>query len=37
MQWKQDFTPIADNLALSAVVALVPILLFFFGRWRLKE
>ncbi|MBB3907838.1 L-lactate permease [Anoxybacteroides rupiense] len=31
MQWKQDFTPIADNLALSAVVALVPILYFFWA------
>lgn len=31
MQWKQDFTPIADNLALSAVVALIPILYFFWA------
>ncbi|MBB5324967.1 lactate permease [Anoxybacillus tepidamans] len=31
MQWKQDFTPIADNLALSAVIALIPILYFFWA------
>jgi lactate permease len=31
MQWKQNFTPIADNLALSALVALIPILYFFWA------
>ncbi|MCL6587354.1 MAG: lactate permease LctP family transporter [Anoxybacillus sp.] len=29
--WKQDFTPVADQLALSAVVALIPILYFFWA------
>ncbi|AKM17765.1 L-lactate permease [[Flavobacterium] thermophilum] len=31
MQWKQDFTPIADQLWLSAIVALIPILYFFWA------
>ncbi|MCZ0755656.1 L-lactate permease [Anoxybacillus sp. J5B_2022] len=31
MQWKQDFTPVADHLALSAIVALIPILYFFWA------
>ncbi|EQB96469.1 lactate permease [Geobacillus sp. A8] len=29
--WKQDFTPIADQLWLSAIVALIPILYFFWA------
>ncbi|KJE29260.1 L-lactate permease [Geobacillus kaustophilus] len=29
--WKQDFTPIADQLSLSAIVALIPILYFFWA------
>lgn len=31
MQWKQDFTPVADQLWLSAIVALIPILYFFWA------
>ncbi|KDE50238.1 MULTISPECIES: L-lactate permease [Geobacillus] len=29
--WKQDFTPVADQLWLSAIVALIPILYFFWA------
>ncbi|MBA2876624.1 L-lactate permease [Thermaerobacillus caldiproteolyticus] len=31
MQWKQDFTPISDHFWLSALVALIPILYFFWA------
>lgn len=31
MEWKQDFTPIADHLWISAIVALIPILYFFWA------
>ncbi|WP_044895015.1 L-lactate permease [Bacillus alveayuensis] len=31
MTWTQNFTPVADNLALSALVALIPILYFFWA------
>ncbi|WP_100332204.1 L-lactate permease [Bacillus xiapuensis] len=31
MQYQQQFTPIADNLGLSALIALIPILFFFWA------
>jgi lactate permease len=31
MTWAQNFTPVGDNLALSALVALIPILYFFWA------
>ncbi|MGX1983265.1 lactate permease [Thermolongibacillus altinsuensis] len=31
MTWTQNFTPVGDNLALSALVALIPILYFFWA------
>lgn len=31
MNWMQDFTPVGDNLALSAIIALIPALYFFWA------
>ncbi|WP_338780645.1 L-lactate permease [Metabacillus sp. FJAT-52054] len=31
MNWTQDFTPMGDNLALSAIIALIPALYFFWA------
>lgn len=31
MTWSQNFTPITDNLVLSSLAALIPILYFFWA------